>query len=143
MNDIFGLYLSYYSFNSPLFFLFGCLIFVATLVCINLLRAVRIQSQQSVISMEYIYKFFKDLVGFEFLRKQNMSHQNRRKPVTRIVRFKKPFVETKVSDPFAPLVPPSKPAPRVVVQPGVDPVVVPQAAAPGLEAAKEPNAAKE
>lgn len=90
MNDIFGLYLSYYSFNSPIFFMFGCLIFVATLVCINLLRAVRIQSQQSVISMEYIFKFFKDLVGFEFLRKQNMSQQNRRRPVTRVVRFKKP-----------------------------------------------------
>lgn len=89
MNDIFGLYLSYYSFNSPLFFLFGCLIFVATLVCINLLRAVRIQSQQSVVSMEYIFKFFKDLVGFEFLRKQNMSQQNRRRPVNRLVRFKK------------------------------------------------------
>lgn len=89
MNDIFGLYLSYYNFNSPLFFMFGCLIFIATLVCINLLRAIRVQSQQNTVSMEYIFKFFKDLVGFEFLRKQNMSNQNRRRPVTRIVRFKK------------------------------------------------------
>ena len=89
MNDIFGLYLSYYSFNSPLFFMFGCLIFIATLVCINLLRAIRVQSQQNTVSMAYIFKFFKDLVNFEFLRKQNMSNQNRRRPVTRIVRFKK------------------------------------------------------
>lgn len=89
MNDIFGLYLSYYSFNSPLFFLFACLIFFATLVCISLLRAIRVHSQENIISMEYIFKFFKDLVGFDFLRKQNMSQQNKRKSVTRIVRFKK------------------------------------------------------
>lgn len=92
MNDILGLFLSYYSFNSPLFFLFACLIFIATLVCINLLRAIRVYSQQSTISMEYIFKFFKDLVGFDFLRKQNMTQQNKRKSVTRIVRFKKPNV---------------------------------------------------
>lgn len=89
MNDIFGLYMSYYSFNSPLLFLFACLILFATLVCISLLRAIRVHSQQSIVSMEYIFKFFKDLIGFDFLRKQNMNQQNKRRSVTRIVRFKK------------------------------------------------------
>lgn len=101
MNDIFGLYLSYYSFNSPLFFLFGCLIFLATLVCISLLRAIRVYSQQNIVSMEYIFKFFKDLVGFDFLRKQNMTQQNKRRAVTRLVKFKKPEpkpVDKKVKD---------------------------------------------
>lgn len=111
MNDIFGLYLSYYSFNSPLFFLFGCLIFLATLVCISLLRAIRVYSQQNIVSMEYIFKFFKDLVGFDFLRKQNMTQQNKRRAVTRLVKFKKPEpkpVDKKVKD--APVEPTGKSA---------------------------------
>lgn len=89
MNDIFGLYLSYYFINSFLFFLFTMLIFVASLVCIILVKSSKASLYNSTLSLSYVFDFFKDLLAFDFLRKQNMNYQNKRKSATRLVKFKK------------------------------------------------------
>ena len=86
MNDIFGLYLSYYNFNGFLFFLFAFLIFVATLTCVNFFKILRIKTQEHLVTFKYVFDFFKDLLNFEFLRKQNATNQTRRRPATRLVR---------------------------------------------------------
>lgn len=95
LNDIAGLYLSFYNFNGLLFFFFGLLLFFATLVCVTLFRIVRTKTQEHLISMQYVFTFFKDLVNFEFLRKQSMTSQTRHRPVTRLVRFKRKNVTKK------------------------------------------------
>lgn len=95
MNDIFGLYLSYYFFNSFIFFLFGFLIFIASLICINLFLVIRRTAQERAVSFKYVFDFFKDLLAFEFLRKQSSSNQTRRKGTTRLVRKKKKNVTKK------------------------------------------------
>ena len=89
MNDIFGLYLSYYFVNSFLFFLFTMLIFIASLVCIILVKSSKSSLYNSTLSLSYVFDFFKDLLAFDFLRKQNMNYQNKRKSTTRLVKFKK------------------------------------------------------
>lgn len=89
MNDIVGLFLSYYSFNSFLFFLFGLLLFFATLVCVNLFKIIRVQTQEHLVSFQYVFKFFKDLLSFDFLRKQTSYNQTARCSGTRLVRLKK------------------------------------------------------
>lgn len=86
MNDVFGLYLSYYNFNGVLFFLFGLMIFSATLTCVNFFKILRVKTQEHLVTLQYVYNFFRDLVSFDFLRKQNLSNQTRRKPATRLVR---------------------------------------------------------
>jgi hypothetical protein len=89
MNDIFGLYLSYYYINSFLFFLFMFLIFIASLICILIVKTSKLTLYNSMLSFSYILDFFKDLVSFDFLRKQNMNYQNKKKSITRLVKFKK------------------------------------------------------
>ena len=86
MNDVFSLYLSYYSFNGFLFFLFALLIFIATLTCVNFFKILRVKTQEHLVTLQYVYNFFQDLLNFEFLRRQNLTNQSRRKPVTRLVR---------------------------------------------------------
>ncbi len=86
MNDIHALFLSYYFFNGFLLFIFGFLIFLASVICINILKASRVIITAAIGQTLSIYNFFKDLLNFEFLRKQNMFYQNLRKPVTRLVK---------------------------------------------------------
>jgi hypothetical protein len=88
MNDIFGLFLSYYYFNSLLFFLFGLLIFLATIICINLLNFSKQNSMDSLSLNLKVFNFFKDFLSFEFLRKQNLFYQNLKKPAARVIRKK-------------------------------------------------------
>ena len=87
-NDIHSLFLSYYFFNGFLFFIFGLLVFLTSVVCINILRASKIGIVDAIASALSIYNFFYDLLNFEFLRKQNLFFQNLRKPTTRLVKKK-------------------------------------------------------
>ena len=88
-NDIFGLYLSYYFINSFLFFLFFFLIFIASLICIMLVKVSKFSLYNSTLSFSYIFDFFKNITSFDFLRKQSMLYQNKRKPVTKLIKFSK------------------------------------------------------
>jgi len=89
MNDIFGLYLSYYYLNSFMFLIFMFLIFIASLICILIVKTSKISLYNSMLSFNYVFNFFKDLVAFDFLRKQNMNYQNNKKPTTKLVKYKK------------------------------------------------------
>ena len=64
-------------------------------MCVTLFRVVRTRTQEHLVSMQYVFNFFKDLVNFEFLRKQGMTNQTRRRSVTRLVRFKQKNVTKK------------------------------------------------
>lgn len=89
MNDLFGLYLSYYDFNGVLFFIFSLLIFITSISTINLFKIIKIKTQEHLLTFQYIFDFFKDLLMFNFLRKQNMGRQVRRKASTRFVHTKR------------------------------------------------------
>lgn len=86
MNDIHALFLSYYIFNSFVFFIFGFLILLTSVICISVLRASRLLVVNALGAKMRVYDFFTDLLNFEFLRKQNLFFQNLRKPVNRIVK---------------------------------------------------------
>ena len=83
MSDIHGLYLSYYTFNSPLLVLFGFFIFVVSVVCVVLLRAAQSSYSEAVGELLGSYSFFGDLVSFELLRSQNLNMQSLRSPIGR------------------------------------------------------------
>jgi hypothetical protein len=79
--------LSYYHFNSLEFLLLGCLLLVGSLLCVNLFRAnynVRLQKYDTLFNF---FSFFKDLVNYVFMRKQNLFNQQKATSSTRI--FKK------------------------------------------------------
>ena len=86
MNDLHSLFLSYYYFNGFLLFLFGFLVFLVSIVCVNILRAAKVTTLDAVLSSLSVYNFFADLLNFEFLRKQNLSFQSLRKSNSRIVK---------------------------------------------------------
>jgi hypothetical protein len=86
LNDIHALFLNYYIFNSFLLFLFGFLLFLVSISCISLLKASRFLVTSSAVSSMKIYNFFRDLLSFEFLRKQNLFFQNLRRPTSRLVK---------------------------------------------------------
>lgn len=86
MNDICSLFLSYYVFNACLLVIFGFLIFLASIICVGVLRAARAGLVLAIASALATYSFFKELLSFEFLRKQSLFYQNLRKPTTRLVK---------------------------------------------------------
>lgn len=86
LNDICSLFLSYYAFNGFLLFVFGFLIFLTSIICVGVLRAARGGLVLAAADSLAVYSFFRDLLNFEFLRKQNLFYQNLRKPTTRLVK---------------------------------------------------------
>lgn len=95
MNDLTGLYLFYYSSHIPIFILFTFLIFVASLICVNIGIISKIQVKQSVQPLRDVFNFMKDLLAFNFKRTQNSYRQQKRKATTRFVNSSKPeAVET-------------------------------------------------
>lgn len=87
MNDLFGLYLSYYYINSFEFIIIGVLLLIASLVCVNLNKFNRNIKSNNYYELLTLYDFFDDFVKFLFLRKQNLVDQNISSNSTRI--FKK------------------------------------------------------
>lgn len=90
MNDLTGLYLFYYSSHIPIFILFTFLIFVASLICVNIGIVSKVQVKQSVQPLRDIFNFMKDLLAFNFKRTQNSHYQQKRKATTRFVNSSKP-----------------------------------------------------
>lgn len=90
MNDLTGLYLFYYSSHIPLFIVFTFLIFIASLICVNIGVIAKVQVKQSLQPLKDIFNFMKDLISFDFRRTQKTHHQQKRKSTTRFVSSKKP-----------------------------------------------------
>jgi hypothetical protein len=89
MNDIAGLFLYYYSSHILIFVLFTFLIFITTLICINIGIIAKINTQQSIEPFKDIFLFLKDIISFNFKRNQNMNYQQKKKSTTRFVNLSK------------------------------------------------------
>lgn len=84
LNDIHGLFLSYYYFNSLIFFIFGFLIFLTSVLCILMLKNSKTSHVEAIFSTTNLIKFFEQMLSFEFIRQQNLNFQSLRKPVNTI-----------------------------------------------------------
>ena len=87
MNDLFGLFISYYYINSFEFIIIGILLLIASLVCVNLNKFTRNVKSNNYYDLLTLFDFFDDFVKFLFLRKQNLVDQTVSSTSTRI--FKK------------------------------------------------------
>ena len=87
MNDLFGLFISYYFINSLQFIILGILLLVASLVAVNLNKFNRIIKSSNYYDFITLFDFFSDLSKYLFLRKQNLTNQSISNASTRI--FKK------------------------------------------------------
>jgi len=87
MNDLFGLFLSYYFINSFEFILIGFLLLIASLLLVNLNKFNRNIKSNNYYDLLTLFDFFEDFVKFVFLRKQNLVDQEISSTSTRM--FKK------------------------------------------------------
>ncbi len=88
LNDFYVLLLSYYFFNSFGFFLIGFLLFIGSILCINLFVNIKINNSKNLSNFLKSFDFFKNSMSFSFLRKQNMYFQNLTIPSLRILKKK-------------------------------------------------------
>lgn len=87
MNDLFGLYLSYYYINSFEFLVVGLLLLIASIVAVNLNKFNRNIKSNNYYELTSLFDFFDDLIKFIFMRKQNLVDQALSSTSTRV--FKK------------------------------------------------------
>ena len=87
MNDLFGLFISYYYINSFEFITIGLLLLFVSLVCVNLNKFSKNFKLNNYYSLFTLFDFFNDFINFFFLRKQNLVDQTNHVAATRV--FKK------------------------------------------------------
>lgn len=75
MNDLFGIYISYYVINSFEFIVIGLLLLVASVVSVNLNKFNRNIKANNYYELITLFDFFEDFVKFVFMRKQNLVDQ--------------------------------------------------------------------
>lgn len=83
MNDFVGLYLAYYVFNSIEFVIIGVLLFIASIVCINLFRFTKIVKFRNYNNFLKTFKLAQSFTYCTFMRKQNIVVQANEKPSIR------------------------------------------------------------
>ena len=86
-NDLFVFSIGYYTINNVDFLMVGSILFLGSILCVNLYQFninVRAQVYNSFLSM---FNFFNDFTGFLFLRRQNLTKQGNTKASLKI--FKK------------------------------------------------------
>lgn len=93
LNDLYGLFLSYYWLNSVEFVLIGTILLIGSLACVQLNKFLKTNKTITYLSFFDIYDYFKDLTKILFMRKQNLVDQATASSSTRI--FKKKNKETK------------------------------------------------
>ena len=87
MNDFTCLLISYYSINSFEFLIVGLILLIGSVLCVNLYKSNKNVRLQSYGNFFNFFNFFVDSVNYNFIRKQNLTNQNRAIPSSRI--FKK------------------------------------------------------
>lgn len=87
MNDFFGLFLSYYVFNSLEFIIVGFLLLIGSIMCITIFKLNKDLRVAPYNNFFNFFDFFKDSISYIFMRKQNAILQNKTIPAARI--FKK------------------------------------------------------
>jgi len=75
MNDLFGIYISYYVINSFEFIVIGLLLLIASVVSVNLNKFNRNIKANNYYELITLFDFFEDFVKFVFMRKQNLVDQ--------------------------------------------------------------------
>lgn len=83
MNDLYGIYLSFYWINSVEFIIIGLVLLIGSLICVQLNKFLKSNKSLNYISFFEIYDFFKDFSKSLFLRKQNLTTQGFSKASTR------------------------------------------------------------
>lgn len=87
MNDFMGLLISYYYLNSLEFLLLGFLLLFGSIACVNLYKMTTTIKLQKYDNFFKIFDFFKDMVDYMFIRKQNLFNQMNNPSAVRV--FKK------------------------------------------------------
>lgn len=87
MNDLFGIYISYYIINSFEFITIGLLLLIASVVSVNLNKFNRNIKANNYYELITLFDFFEDFVKFVFMRKQTLVDQSIQPAATRM--FKK------------------------------------------------------
>jgi hypothetical protein len=88
MNDLFGLMLSFYFFNSFEFLIIGFLLLVGSIICVNLHRFLRLSKSYNYDKFFSFFDSLKDSINFLFLRKQNLVNQEVTPSSTRVFKRK-------------------------------------------------------
>lgn len=83
MNDLYGIFLSFYWLNSVEFVIVGLVLLVGSLICVQLNKFLKSNKTLNYVSFFEIYDFFKDFSKSLFLRKQNLTDQENSKSSTR------------------------------------------------------------
>ena len=89
INDFSCFLLSYYEFNANNLVTIGFILFVGSMVCVNLYKCNKKNLSQSIVNFTSLFNLFYDLLSFNFIRKQNLFYQNLNLPTTRT--FSKKF----------------------------------------------------
>jgi len=76
MNDFTSFLLSYYDFNSIELVIIGMILFIGSIVCVNLYKINKDISVNQLLPFISLFDIFKDSISFNFLRKQNLYIQN-------------------------------------------------------------------
>jgi len=88
MNDLQVLLLSYYYFNSLEYLIISLILFLGSILCVNIFKINRVEPINNMNEFISNFDFFKKSISYLFLRKQNMFHQNLSKPATRVMKKK-------------------------------------------------------
>ena len=88
MNDLQVLLLSYYYFNSLEYLIISLILFLGSILCINIFKINKIEPLNNIYNFISNFNFFKKSISYNFLRKQNVFFQNLSKPSTRIIKKK-------------------------------------------------------
>lgn len=83
MNDLYGIFISFYILNSVEFIIIGLVLLIGSLICVQLNKFLKSNKTLSYVSFFEIYDFYKDLSKSLFLRKQNLTNQGFSKSSTR------------------------------------------------------------
>lgn len=75
MNDLYGMFLSFYWFNSLEFLIIGLVLLLGSLLCVQLNKFLKINKSLSYVSFFEIFDYFKEVSKILFLRKQNLVDQ--------------------------------------------------------------------
>lgn len=83
MNDLYGMFLSFYWFNSLEFIIIGLVLLLGSLLCVQLNKFLKTNKSLSYVSFFEIFDYFKEVSKILFLRKQNLVDQENSSSSTR------------------------------------------------------------
>ena len=89
INDFSVLTISYYSFNNIELLVFGILLLVGSIICINLNKIQKKIKLSTLIKAKIKLKFFFKRFNFFFIKKQSLKKQSVKKPNIRMFKKKK------------------------------------------------------